>query len=63
MNLSIHANFLFLELFILPLQKLRQVVKTLPGEAAMVSQAEEEPIESMSTETHSTSPPRVLQTH
>ena len=29
----------------------------------MVSQAEEEPTESVSMETHSTSPPRVLQTH
>ena len=52
-----------LELFILPLQKSRQEFRSLLGEAAMVSQTEEEPIESVSMATHSTSPPRVLWTH
>ena len=63
MNFSIHAKYLFLELFILSLQKLRQVFRPSLGEVATVSQAEEEPIEGVSMETCSTSPPRPLQTH
>ena len=52
-------QFSILELFVLPLQKLRQEFRELLGEAAM-SPMEEELRESMSTEPCATSPPRVL---
>ena len=61
MNLNIHINFLFLELFILPLQKLRQEFRASLGKAA-VSPVKEKPREIVSTEPHATSPPRVTPT-
>ena len=62
MHCGIYVNFLFLELFLLPLQKLRQEFRASLGEAA-VSPTEEEPRESESTDLHATSPPRVLRSH
>ena len=49
--------------FTSPLQKLRQEFRALLGKAALVSQVEEEPKESLSTESHVFSPPRVLKSH
>ena len=63
MNLHIHAKFLFLEPFMLPLQKLRQELRELFGKAAVVCSAEEETRESVSTEPCVTSLPRVLKAH
>ena len=75
MNFSIHANLLYLELFItlhkcilynsVTLQQLRQEFRTVPGNTVIVTHAEDEPepSRSVSTESHDTSPPIILQTN